>query len=117
MPASWKPERTQFPWVARQGITSDPQRQAAFQLGLGGARGKTTMRKPTGSYFDPATAFESEPPEGYTPGAALSAGLPRMKAQPRMAAKYTPATAGFGQTVPPWVRAIQSRNPMGSIRR
>lgn len=58
LPASWDPTANQFPFMQREGITSDAQRAAADQLGFGGLRPLRGMRKPSGSYFNPAVGFE-----------------------------------------------------------
>jgi hypothetical protein len=55
--ASWSPTANQFPWMNKRGITSDVQRQAAFHLGVGGVPSYSGRRKPSGSYFNPATGF------------------------------------------------------------
>ena len=57
LPASWSPTANQFPFTIRQGITSDPQRQAAFNLGLGGGRTTGMAKKAFGTYIDPQSGF------------------------------------------------------------
>lgn len=87
--SAWRPEANQFPWTTRRGITSDVQRQAAFQLGIGGTRPIRPMRKPAGSYFDPQAGFGAEQPRGYAPGAAFSSMQKRIKKTgPRWGVKY-----------------------------
>lgn len=56
MPSSWNPSANQFPWQQRRGITSDYQRQGAYNLGFGGGRGRTEMARKLGGVFDPRIA-------------------------------------------------------------
>lgn len=64
MPKNWDPSANQFPWRTRQNITSDAERQQAFQTGLGGVR-TTSMTPKFAETFDPRTDFDKAPITGY----------------------------------------------------
>jgi len=101
LPASWDPNANQFPWMGRTETTSDPQRQAAFQLGLGGGRTSSLVKKGFGTYFNPLTGFDR-------PAAKGAAGV-TSKASTK--AKYNPSlNLGFQQTP-----ALGYNNPWESI--
>lgn len=90
---SWSPTASQFPWQTSQGVTSDPQRQAAFNLGLGGTRPTRIASRAAGTFFDPGSGFR-----GTGTAAIMGGSRTRRATTPTFPTLPQPITSGY-----PWM--------------